>query len=216
MKPRGAGSQFHNYKGFESIILQAAADSNYQFLFAECGGGGRSHDAATFAATEFYTHLQEGLNIPPPEQVGDYPHRMPYCFVGDEAYAMRPDFIQPFPQRAISDRQDIYNRLHCKARRYIECAFGIMTMQFGVFRSAIPNFKLEMIETMIVALCILHNILRRNYRVYRDNVLPEDVPFELNEEDLADQQPTESGRESREKHTDYANYLRTFLLYNQS
>lgn len=98
VKPRGAGSQYHNYMGYDSIVLQAAADSKYQFIFAECGGGGRSHDAATLAATEFFKDLTEGrLNIPPPEPVGDYPHALPYCFIGDEAYGLRADFVQPYP-----------------------------------------------------------------------------------------------------------------------
>lgn len=37
MKPNLAGSEFFNYKHFNSIVLMAVADSNYRFVWAEIG-----------------------------------------------------------------------------------------------------------------------------------------------------------------------------------
>lgn len=209
VKPKGAGTQYHNYMGFESIVLQAAADSSYEFIFAECGGEGSSLDAETLAATHFFKELTDDqLTLPPPEPVGDYPHALPYCFIGDEAYGLRSDFVQPYPQRNILPHHAIYNQLHGKAWRYVECSFNIMTKQFGVFRSPIGNLSLERVRAMVLALCILHNILRRNSPHYR-KVKPDNGGLGA-EWDLADQQPPErEGEETRQMHTDYANYLTT-------
>lgn len=205
IKPAHAGSQFHNYKGFESVILQAAADSNYEFIFAECGSGGRAHDMSALMETEFYKDLIDGrIRIPPPELVAGYPHALPYSFVGDEAYALRSDFVQPYPQRNISPDKVVYNMLHCKARRFIECSFGIMVNQFRIFQTAIANLDLEVINIMVIAICVLHNILRRHSPVYRANSRPEDVPVEVDHFENAI--PPRNGRETREMYNLYAQY----------
>lgn len=215
MKPRGAGPEFRNDKGFDSLILQAAADSDYQFLFAECGSEGSTDDWTSFVATEFCQNLVAGLDIPSPEPVGEYTHPLPYCFVGDAAYSMRPDILNPYPQRNISAQEDTFNKLHGKASQYIDRAFGVMTRQFGVLQTSIGQLSLQMIETMVLALCVLHNVLRRNSQVYRNSVRPESVPVEDDEPErlqAAHYEHEEDGQQALQLHTDYANYLQAFFL----
>ena len=47
-KPRNSGSQYYNYKNFFSVVLMAAVDANYQFLWCSVGHPGRSSDAGIF------------------------------------------------------------------------------------------------------------------------------------------------------------------------
>jgi hypothetical protein len=47
-------------------------------------------------------------------------------FVGDEAFALRKDFLKPFSQRELTNERRIYNYRLSRARRVIENVFGIM------------------------------------------------------------------------------------------
>lgn len=164
-KPKNSGSQFWNYKLFHSVILKACVDSNYEFIFAECGGSGRTHDSAALAATQFHEDLTANrLRLPPPELVGDFPEPLPYVFLGDEAYGLTPNFIQPFPQRVINRAREKFNKKQCGTRRYVECAFGMLRSKFGLLGTEIEGFDLDLINLMVLSMCILHNILRRGKR----------------------------------------------------
>lgn len=202
-QPANSGSQFRNYKGFDSINLQACADANYQFIFAECGMTGRAHDATALAGTKFYNDLKAGrINLPGPRPVNGGQESLPFVFLGDEAYGLERNFVQPFPQRDLSPENLIYNKMHCKARRYVECAFGIMTKQFGILQRPIGCFKLRTIELIVLALCILHNILRQHSPKYRELEIDDDE--DLQQFDHNDPQPSapqgndSTGRDTRE------------------
>lgn len=47
-KPPKSGSRYYNYKGFCSVVLMAAVDANYSFIWFSVGHPGRSSDAGIF------------------------------------------------------------------------------------------------------------------------------------------------------------------------
>lgn len=60
-KPNLAGTKYHNYKGYHSIVLLAVVDAFYRFMAIDVGGYGSQHDGGSFAASEFYKAVDENL-----------------------------------------------------------------------------------------------------------------------------------------------------------
>lgn len=52
--PPGSGSYFWNYKNFNSIVLMACANANYEFIWCEVGTNGRVLDGGAIQNTIFY------------------------------------------------------------------------------------------------------------------------------------------------------------------
>lgn len=201
-----AGKHFPivNPKGIDSLILLAAADSNFEFIFAECGSEGGTSVPSTFLESELYDDLvDKRLNIPVPDTVERYPHALPYCFVSGAGYPSLPNVIQPYPQPGITPAQRHYNKLHCKAMRFIESAFAIITKQFGVLQRAIADLEMEDIQTMLLAICVLHNVLMRKSPKYKKSV-PGKVAVAGGDKD-AGVGGEEGGGETRNMHLRYAN-----------
>ena len=84
---------------------------------------------------------------------------MPFVFVGDEAFALSEHVLQPYPNRNISVQQRIYNYRLTRARRIVECAFGILANKWRIFQTGVT---LQFCDSTVKACCILHNFVRRN------------------------------------------------------
>ncbi|KAJ8911111.1 hypothetical protein NQ315_003373 [Exocentrus adspersus] len=80
---------------------------------------------------------------------------------GDEAFAMRYDFLKPYNQRELNYQKRIFNYRLSRARRIIENTFGILANRFRIFHTCI-NLNVDNIDKVILACCALHNFLRRN------------------------------------------------------
>ena len=131
------------------MVLLAVANANYEFVYASFGTNGRVSDGGVIDQTDFYDQLINGaLQIPEPSKING----LPYVFVADEAFALRPDFLKPFNVRVLDDHKRIFNYRLSRARREI----GILVSRFGVFRSQI-NLKPENIDKVVMACCVLHN-----------------------------------------------------------
>lgn len=59
--PGKSGIDFHNYKGYASIVLLAVVDFDYAFLFVDVGSPGRASDAGIWRDSIFarvkYVHV---------------------------------------------------------------------------------------------------------------------------------------------------------------
>lgn len=69
----------------------------------------------------------EQVNLPPPKCLygDDGGQQMPYVFVGDEAFPLKPYLLRPFPGRQLDcDRKRVYNYRLSRCRRIIENTFG--------------------------------------------------------------------------------------------
>ena len=59
--PPETGSYYYNYKGFNSMVLLAVANANYEFVYASFGTNGRVSDGGSLIRLSFMTN---SLTVP--------------------------------------------------------------------------------------------------------------------------------------------------------
>ena len=164
--PVNSGSYYYNYKGQHSLVLMAICNANYEFILCDFGTNGRVSDGGVIDDTVFYEKLKNGtLKLPAPSKINNTDTFLPFVFVGDEAFALRSDFLKPFNRKQLDNDKRIFNYRLSRSRRMIENVFGIWAARFHIFHTAI-NMKLDNIDKVVMACCTLHNFLRRNRRDY--------------------------------------------------
>ncbi|XP_062556435.1 uncharacterized protein LOC134221259 [Armigeres subalbatus] len=159
--PPGSGSMYYNYKGYHSTVLQAVADANSKFLMVEIGGYGKQSDAGTFSSSDMYQLLIKGkLNVPPDALLPDneLTMKMPYVFVGDEAYPLVRHLIRPYPRNQLTTSLAYFNSRLSRARKCVECAFGIMSSKWRILLKPIETSP-KLGDDIVKAICILHNVI---------------------------------------------------------
>ncbi|XP_050351879.1 uncharacterized protein LOC126774408 [Nymphalis io] len=159
-KPGNSGSSHYNYKNYFSIILLAICDSDYKFIFCDIGCYGRHSDSTIFEDTIFFTKLQEkSLNIPKPRPISTDGCTLPYVLIGDEAFSLSENLLRPYPGKRLTEKMRIFNYRLTRARRYVECSFGILTNKWRIFHTPM-KLSLEFCKDVVKACCILHNFVR--------------------------------------------------------
>lgn len=157
--PRKDGSMYRNYKGKDSIVLLALVDAEYRFLFVDIGRNGRMHDSAVFRESPLGIKMNDGtLNFPVPCEVPGFNHKLPYVIVADDAFALKPNLLKPYPDRGLTVEKTVFNYRLSRARRTVENAFGILANRWRVLLSTI-TLSVEKVETITYACVLLHNYL---------------------------------------------------------
>lgn len=158
--PPESGSQYYNYKETHSIVLMALADANYKITYANIGVNGIVSDGAVFNNNcGLSTALQENtLNLPPSEPLPGRTKAVPYVVVADDAFAVKPFLMKPYPIRNQPGINRIYNYRLSRARRIVENVFGILANRFRILRKAI-TLAPEKVTIITTTICVLHNFL---------------------------------------------------------
>ncbi|KAL4112956.1 hypothetical protein QTP88_016668 [Uroleucon formosanum] len=160
IKPHGSGSHYFNYKHFFSVVLLAVVDSNYCFTFIDVGSFGKDSDPTIFKNSTLYKKLQnDSLNIPKPNLIRGIQIPMPYAFVGDEAFGLSTNMLRPYAGKCLPINKRIFNYRLSRARRYVECAFGILSNKWRIFHRAI-DVDIELAIDIVKCCCVLHNFVR--------------------------------------------------------
>lgn len=170
--PIHTGSEYYNYKGFFSIVLFAIVDANYNFMYVNIGCQGRISDGGVFANTIFKQLLDENkLNLPDEDILSGRQKYVPYVFVADDAFPLKPNIMKPYPgahEKASKFR--IFNYRLSRARRVVENAFGILSAVFRILRKPLI-LEPDKARKTILACIYLHNYLRKS-KTSKSSYLP--------------------------------------------
>ena len=161
--PPKSGSLYYNYKGFYSIVLMALVDADYKFIWADVGGAGSASDAQIYNDSELKQCTEDGtLGLPDPEPLPNDTQDVPYFFVGDDAFGLRPNMMKPFGHRELNNAERVFNYRLSRARRVVENAFGILANRFQVLLTTM-QYDPSTVKLIVKACLILHNLMRIRY-----------------------------------------------------
>lgn len=83
----------------------------------------------------------------------------PYVFVADEAYALSISMMKPFARTAlIGNERKIFNYRLSRARRIVECVFGMIVKKYSECSSKLVHR--DKTKSIVLACCVLHNFMR--------------------------------------------------------
>ncbi|XP_050676755.1 uncharacterized protein LOC126973475 isoform X3 [Leptidea sinapis] len=157
--PANSGSLFFNYKAFFSIVLLAIVDSNYKFVFVDIGAYGKECDSTILQNSKLYElMINNNLPLPQPQPLSGSNIPTPYVFVGDEAFGLSKHIMRPYGGQNLDLQQKVFNYRLSRARRYVECAFGIMANKWRIFHRPI-DVSYDFATDIIKACCVLHNFV---------------------------------------------------------
>lgn len=184
--PSNAGSIYYNYKHTHSIVLMAICDGNYKFIYIDVGANGRISDGGVFNKCSFAMAMDDGiLHLPKPQPLPGRDLNIPSVIVADDAFALKPNIMKPYPGRDLGLSQRVFNYRLSRARRCIENTFGIMSARFRLLRAPI-SLNAAKTRKVTLACCVLHNFLiTRNGANYTqsgessEESLPEENLFPL-------------------------------------
>lgn len=136
----------------------AISDANYCFLMLDIGAEGRQSDGGIFRKSEIGIGFENmTMALPKPTQVEVNGPELPYVLVADEAFALTPYMMRPFPRSKHLDvKKKVFNYRLSRARRVVESAFGLLAARWRIYRKPI-NTSLNTAIKIIQATTVLHN-----------------------------------------------------------
>lgn len=162
--PNNSGSLYWNFKGYSSIVFMALVDAHNRFVVIDVGAYGSSSDGGIFKQTALSKHMSEGtLGIPNDSKIEGTNTVVPFVFVADEAFPLETHLMRPFPRRDLTDEKKIFNYRLSRARRQVECAFGVSSSVWRILLKPIET-QPESACNIAKAVCVLHNFLINNNR----------------------------------------------------
>ncbi|CAN1162250.1 Putative nuclease HARBI1 [Linum perenne] len=147
--------KYRNRKGVTSINVLGVCNQNLQFIYCLTGWPGSAHDSHV---------LKDALAR---EDCFSVPAGMYYLC--DAGYTNARGFLAPLRGQRyhLNDwgrnrprtKEENYNMRHSRARNVIECAFGILKMQWALLRDS-SWFSPRMVSMITNACFLLHNFIR--------------------------------------------------------
>lgn len=160
--PSNSGSTYFCYKNIYSIVLLSIVDHDYKFICVDVGGYGKNSDGGIFGESAMGKKFSTNqLNFPQDKPLPGQTLSSPYCLIGDEAFALKPNLMKPFSQRKANEdrRKRRYNYRLCRARGVVENTFGILAQKWRLYNRPL-EINVEFCKVVVMATCVLHNFLR--------------------------------------------------------
>ncbi|KAM5138088.1 uncharacterized protein ACMZJ9_016663 isoform 2-T2 [Mantella aurantiaca] len=156
--PPFSGSNDTDYKKYFSLVLLAVVDANYRFTYIDVGSYGNASDSAIFNQFKLGQLLHNNqLKLPADRPwPGTSEPAYPFFFVTDECFAIDQHVIQPYSQRELNHDKKIFNCRFKRARRTVECTFGVLSNKWRILHKTMQMTP-ENATNVIKATCVLHN-----------------------------------------------------------
>ncbi|KAJ8877006.1 hypothetical protein PR048_021458 [Dryococelus australis] len=109
--------------------MVASVGAHALFVTIDVGAPGKNSDGGVFHASKLGRWLaMDSLNIPVPASLpGDETGTpFPYYLCAVEAFPLRENIVRPYPRRTLNNTRRVCNYRLSRARKSIECAFGLM------------------------------------------------------------------------------------------
>ena len=103
----------------------AVCDTRYRFTFVTIGEAGRRSDSGVYGTSGIGKAIEEGkLNFSKPRLIPDYDTELPlpYVFLADEGFALKPRMLRPYFRRkeTYDVKEVVFNYILSRARRIVE------------------------------------------------------------------------------------------------
>ena len=118
-----ACKEYHNFKNCYSIVLMAAIDAKYRFIWASAGFPGNPHDSIILQLTELYRSIIEDSIIPDIANNENGTNIFP-LLLGDSAFPFKTWLMKPFTNAVLTEEQKYFNYRLSRARMTTEGAYG--------------------------------------------------------------------------------------------
>ena len=139
---------FHNYKGWYSLLCVALVNSFYMFMDAEVGRPGRMADSTATQLSYFY----EQITIDREGWLGKNG-----VLVSDGACGISDFIMVPYPGTILTNKQQWFNFCFSSTRMYVEQVFGMWKSRWRVCIRE-QQCSHSLMSLMIFATMILHNV----------------------------------------------------------
>lgn len=129
------------------------------FTLVDIGAPGRQSDSGVFRNSTIGLGFQNKiLNVPNPSPINTN-LTLPYVIVADEAFALTDYMMRPYPRSGnLNQRQRVFNYRLSRARRVVECAFGILRGRWRVFSKPLIASN-QTAKGVVQATLCLHNFI---------------------------------------------------------
>ena len=144
------------------LVLMAMADANLKFIFIDVGDYGRNSDGGIFSETKFGMALMaNGLHLPEDRALPDAPEfgPLPYMIVADEAFPLAYHIMRPYPGKMCGRPERTFNYRLSRARRVVECAFGILAARWRIYHTKIA-VRPAIVKDIVKATVVLHYLVQ--------------------------------------------------------
>ncbi|KMQ88796.1 nuclease harbi1-like protein [Lasius niger] len=100
------GTNYFCYKKFFSLVLMAACDADYRFVWMDIGQYGSLNDCSIWTNCDFGRMLENGeVELSPPKCLPSTNILMQHAFVDDKAFPLKQYMIKPFSKRQLGDAE---------------------------------------------------------------------------------------------------------------
>lgn len=205
-KPDNSGSMYFNYKDYFSIVLLAVVDADYRFIYVNVGSYGKECDSSIWKESTLWKKLIQGtLNIPTPRPLDEHSQiDAPFVFIGDEGFGSHDNLLRPFGGTHLDKKKRIFNYRLTRARRYVECAFGILANKWRIFHRSL-DVKKETSIWIVKACTVLHNFVREKDGLDLENAHLSEIRLE----NLPNAQTTRGGLSANSVRSTFADHFLT-------